>query len=162
MHEQNAKSYAKASFFQIDSSVFVEAIYQPDRGICHELPLYMMPVVAGFPSPCEDYLEGRLSLDQHLIKHPTATFFVRACGDSMLGAGIHSGDLLVVDRAVKPKHGNIVIAVVNGELTVKRLHKKGDRLLLVAENEQYQPLEINEYTDFQIWGVVTNAIHSLC
>lgn len=80
----------------------------------------------------------------------------------MVGAGIHSGDLLLVDRALKPKHSNIVIAVVNGELTVKRLHCSGESLLLVAENEHYQPLEINEHTDFQIWGVVTNAIHPLC
>lgn len=80
----------------------------------------------------------------------------------MIGAGIHSGDLLIVDRAIQAVDGSIVIAVVNGELTVKRLSKTGDRLLLLAENEQYTPLEINEHTDFQIWGVVTNAIHPLC
>lgn len=143
--------------------VSIEQIYQltadsPD----YQLPLFMVAVVAGFPSPGDDHLEDRLSLDQFLIKHPAATFLVRACGDSMTGAGIYSGDLLIVDRALQPKHGNIVIAVVNGELTVKRLHCCGERLLLVAENENFQPLEINEHTDFQIWGVVTNAIHSLC
>lgn len=162
MHKQHAKSYAKASFSQVDSSVIVEAIYQPDKGISYELPLYLTSVVAGFPSPCDDYLEGKLDLNQYLITHPAAIFFVRACGDSMLNAGIHSGDLLIVDRALIPKHQSIVIAAVDGELTVKRLHKQGNCLLLVAENEQYAPLEINEHTELYIWGVVTNVIHSLC
>jgi len=80
----------------------------------------------------------------------------------MLGAGIHSNDILVVDRALEPKHGSVVIAVINGELTVKRLHQKDSQLLLLAENDDYYPIEINEHTDFQIWGVVTNVVHSLC
>lgn len=139
------------------------AIFQPvPIAPACPLTLFMVPVAAGFPSPAEDFIEGKLDLNVHLIRHPAATFFVRACGDSMVGAGIHSGDLLVVDRAIEPKHGNIIIAVVNSELTVKRLHSDGERLLLMAENERYQPLEINEHTDFQIWGVVTNTIHSLC
>ena len=125
-------------------------------------PLFMIPVAAGFPSPAEDYIEAHLDLNQYLIRHQAATFFVRASGDSMIGAGIYSGDLLIVDRAIQPTNGNVVIAVVNGELTVKRLFKEGDCLLLLAENEQYEPLEINEHTEFQIWGVVTNSIHPLC
>lgn len=139
------------------------AIFQPRSiaAVC-ALPLFMVPVAAGFPSPAEDYIEAQLDLNQYLIRHRAATFFVRASGDSMIGAGIHSGDLLIVDRAIPAVDGSIVIAVVNGELTVKRLSKKGDRLLLVAENEQYAPLEINEHTEFHIWGVVTNVIHSLC
>jgi DNA polymerase V len=128
----------------------------------YSAPLFMVPVAAGFPAPAEDYIEAQLDLNQYLIRHQAATFFVRASGDSMIGAGIHSGDLLVVDRAIQPTDGSVVIAVVNGELTVKRLFKKGDRLQLLAENEQYAPLEINEHTEFQIWGVVTNSIHSLC
>ncbi len=132
------------------------------KSIAPDFPLFMVPVAAGSPSPAEDYIEAQLDLNQYLIRHRAATFFVRASGDSMIGAGIHSGDLLIVDRAIQPADGSIVIAVVNGELTVKRLSKKGDRLLLVAENEQYAPLEINEHTDFKIWGVVTNAIHSVC
>ncbi|MBV8886055.1 MAG: translesion error-prone DNA polymerase V autoproteolytic subunit [Chroococcidiopsidaceae cyanobacterium CP_BM_RX_35] len=118
-----------------------------------------MPVSAGYPSPVEDYIEGQLDLNQYLIKHPTATFFVRVAGDSMIGVGIHSNDILVVDRALEPEQGSIIIAVVNGELTVKRLHQVGSQLVLLAENDKYQSLEINEHTDFQIWGVVTNVIH---
>jgi DNA polymerase V len=139
------------------------AIFQPlPIAPACPLTLFMIPVAAGFPSPAEDYIEAQLDLNQYLIRHQAATFFVRASGDSMLGAAIHSGDLLIVDRAIQPADGNIVIAVVNGELTVKRLSQKGDRLLLVAENEQYAPLEINKHTEFHIWGVVTNVIHSLC
>ena len=123
--------------------------------------LFMVPVAAGFPSPAEDYIEAKLDLNQHLIRHPEATFFVRASGDSMIGAGIHSGDLLVVDRAIEPADGSVVIAVVNGELTVKRLCQNGERLLLLPENDEYYPVEINEHTEFQIWGVVTNVIHPL-
>ncbi len=128
----------------------------------YSAPLFEVPVAAGFPSPAEDYIEAQLDLNQYLIRHQAATFFVRASGDSMIGAGIHSGDLLIVDRAIQPTDGSIVIAVVNGELTVKRLSKTGDCLMLVAENEEYAPLEINEHTEFQIWGVVTNSIHPLC
>jgi DNA polymerase V len=137
------------------------AIYQPDYATPHSLTLFMIPVSAGFPSLAEDYIEGKLDLNTYLVQHPSATFFVRVAGDSMVGAGIHSGDLLVVDRALEPVLGRVVIAVVNGELTVKRLCKNGQRLLLLAENNSYHPLEINEHTEFQIWGVVTNVIHPL-
>lgn len=137
----------------------VTAIYQPKRTTLYALDLYMTPVAAGFPSPAEDYIEGKLDLNGHLIKHPSATFFVRVSGDSMTGAGIHSGDLLVVDRALEAVPGKIVIAVVNGELTVKRLCKNGKLLFLLPENDSFDPLEINEHTEFQIWGVVTSVIH---
>ena len=139
----------------------VEAIYKPDCSTSCPLPLYVTPVSAGFPSPAEDYIEGKLDLNKHLIKHPSATFFVRVTGDSMIDVGIHDGDTLIVDRALEPHDGSIVIAVVDGELTVKRLRKKADELLLVAENKKYQPIAIHEETSFEIWGVVTNVIHSL-
>ncbi|AFY91185.1 LexA family protein [Chroococcidiopsis thermalis] len=139
----------------------IEAIYLPDYTTSYSLTLFLMPVSAGFPSPAEDFIEGKLDLNQHLIHHPAATFFVRVSGDSMIGAGIHCGDLLIVDRALEPVDGSVIIAVVDGELTVKRLHRTGDRLRLVAANDCYKPLEITEHMEFQIWGVVTNAIHSL-
>ena len=94
----------------------VAAIFRPDFAVCICLDFYLVVVQCGFPSPCEDYLEGSLSLDQHLIKHPAATFFVRVAGDSMIKAGIHPNDILVVDRALKPKHGSIIIAVINRDL----------------------------------------------
>jgi DNA polymerase V len=123
--------------------------------------LVLVPVSAGYPSPADDYLDGPLDLNQHLITHPTATFFVRVAGESMREAGIHSGDVLVVDRALTPHHGSIVIAVVNGELTVKRLSKQLGTLVLMPENQQYPPLPITETTAFEVWGVVTYVIHQL-
>jgi len=121
-------------------------------------PLFAAPVPAGFPSPADDYIERSLDLNEHLIQHPAATFFVRASGDSMLG-NIHSGDLLVVDRAKEAANGSIVIAVIDGELTVKRLCKRGNSVSLESDNSSYAPLAVNEESDVAIWGVVTNVIH---
>jgi DNA polymerase V len=135
--------------------------YTPDLSTEYSLPLFLNPVSAGFPSPAEDFVEKKLDLNQHLIEHPTATFFVRVSGDSMLKAGIHPGDLLVVDRSLEPKDQNVVIAIVNGELVVKRFHRKEEQLCLLAENEDYAPLTITEAMDFSIWGVVTTVIHVL-
>lgn len=136
-------------------------IFTPDFSTERGLPLFMNPVAAGLPSPVEDYMEGKLDLNQHLIKHPAATFFVRVTGDSMLNAGIHPGDLLIVDRAIEPMNNKVVIAVVNSELTVKRIRKTRNKLLLMPENPNYEPIQIYAETDFQIWGVVTNVIHAL-
>jgi len=119
-------------------------------------------VPAGSPVPLADYIEGRLDLNRHLIKHPTATFFVRVAGDSMLGAGIHPGDILVVDRALEAQDRQIVIAVVDGELTVKRLSRQpGGRMLLLPDNDAYQPLEIQSGMEFEVWGVVIAVVHHL-
>lgn len=123
------------------------------------LNLYGTNVSAGFPSPSSDYLEGKLDLNEHIIKNPPATFFVRVSGDSMIGAGIHPDDLLVVDRSEEPKHGKIVIAVINGELTVKRLHKNRAGVQLMPENPSYLPIHITPEMEFQVWGVVTYVIH---
>lgn len=122
------------------------------------LPLYGGKVSAGFPSPTEDFIEDKIDLNQHLIQKPAATFLVRVTGDSMIKVGIFQNDLLVVDRSVEAQHGKIVIAVLNGELTVKRLYKKGDVVRLVAENDQYPPIEVKG--DLHIWGVVQHVIHS--
>ena len=122
-------------------------------------PLYASSVRAGFPSPADDYIEARLDLNTHLIKHPAATFFVTASGDSMKNAGIHSGDLLIVDKSIQAIHGHIVIAAVNGELTVKRLSRLDGHVRLMPENEDFKPLDITEESELIIWGVVTYAIH---
>lgn len=118
-------------------------------------------VSAGFPSPAGDFMEGKLDLNEYLIKNPPATFFVRVTGDSMIGAGIHPDDLLVVDRSIDPKSGKIVIAVIDGELTVKRLilEGRGNNVFLVPENPSYRPITITEDMSFHIWGVVTYVIH---
>lgn len=125
------------------------------------LPLYSSKVPAGFPSPADDHMEGKLDLNTHLVKHPTATFFVKASGDSMIGAGIHDGDILVVDRSLEPRQSRIVIAAVDGQLTVKRLKKKGKKIFLVPENKKFRPIELNENNDVKVWGVVTNVIHKV-
>jgi DNA polymerase V len=123
------------------------------------LPLYLARVAAGFPSPAEDYIDKRLDLNEHLVKHPAATFFVRVSGDSMRDAGVIDGDILIVDRAQDPKNKSIVIAAVNGELTVKRLKKTRSRLWLVPENPDFPATEITPEMQFEIWGVVTYIIH---
>jgi DNA polymerase V len=107
-----------------------------------------------------DYIEGRLDLNRYLIKHPTATFYVRVSGDSMSGAGINPGTILVVDRAVDAEDGDIIIARINDELTVKRLRIREGRTWLYPENERFQPVEVIETTDFEVWGRVMHAIRS--
>lgn len=124
-------------------------------------PLYTTMVSAGIPLPTDDYSEGKLDLNQHLLKNPDTTFFVRVSGDSMIDASIHPGDLLVVDRSIPPANGKIVIAVVNGELTVKRLFKERGKLFLMPENPHYPAIEVTEEMAFMIWGVVTNVVHSV-
>ena len=123
------------------------------------LPLFTEAVQAGFPSPAEDYLDKTLDLNELLISHPAATFFVRVAGDSMQGAGIFSGDTLVVDRSLEATDNKIVVAIVGGEFTVKRLRLKEGRISLVPENQSYPILEVKEGSDFQVWGVVTYVIH---
>ena len=125
------------------------------------LPLFTSKVSAGFPSPADDHLEASIDLNQHYIKHPAATFFVKVQGHSMIDAGIHNGDMLVVDRSLEAQSGSIVIAVVDGELTVKRLLLDGHEIWLMPENRQYQPIQIKEGMDLHIWGVVAHVIHSL-
>ena len=124
-----------------------------------ELPLYLSTVRAGFPSPADDYIECKLDLNNHLIKHPAATFFVKAAGDSMKNAGIQSGDMLIVDRSLEATHGKIVIAAIDGELTVKRLSRQGGQVKLLPENPAYEPIDITDEHELVIWGVVTYVVH---
>ena len=125
------------------------------------LPLFSGKVAAGFPSPADDYVEKTLDLNELLIQKPAATFFVRAQGESMLGAGIHPNDILVVDRSIDPVPGKIVICALNGELTVKRLERHNGQWQLKAENPAYAAIVIYEALELLIWGVVTNVIHAL-
>ncbi len=129
--------------------------------IKREIPLFLSSVCAGFPSPADDYLDKKLDLHEYLIKNEAATFFLRACGNSMINASINDGDLLIVDRSHEALHRRIVIAVVNGELTVKRLIKRNNRIFLAPENPDYPEIDITEHEYIHIWGVVTNVIHSL-
>ena len=124
-------------------------------------PLFLSPVEAGFPSPAEDYLDRQLDLHSHLVRNRASTFFLRAHGDSMVGAGIHDGDLLVVDRSEGTAHNKVVIAALDGELTVKRLLRCNGRVLLAPENPDYSEIDITEHEHVHIWGTVTYAIHKL-
>ena len=113
---------------------------------------------AGFPSQADDHLERPLDLHELLVKHPAATFFVRVEGDSMVDAGIGSGDLLVVDRALPPQDGRIIVALIDGEFTVKRLKREKEKIWLLPENPAYKPIRVDEASDFQVWGIVTYVI----
>lgn len=125
------------------------------------LPLYSSKVSAGFPSPADDYIETKLDLNEYLIEKPAATFFVRVDGYSMIKAGIFPDDILVVDRSLNAKSGKIVIAALNGELTVKRLVKQNNKIFLMPENDEFEPIDITNNEDVHIWGVVTNVIHKV-
>ena len=127
----------------------------------HHLPLFLSRISAGLPSPADDYVESRLSLDEHFVQCPEATFFLRVQGDSMVGAGIHDGDFLIVDKSLEPRHGSLVIAEVHGELTVKKLYRKNSEISLLAENPTYRPIPINEESQLVVWGVVTEVVHTL-
>jgi DNA polymerase V len=131
------------------------------QGDTQTYPLYESPVSAGFPSPADDYIEQDINLHDYLVTNPPATFLVRAEGDSMIGAGIFSGDILVVDRSLNASDGNIVIAVVDGDLTVKRMYVTKTGVTLAPENSVYKPIHIAKDDDLMIWGVVTNVIHSV-
>lgn len=123
------------------------------------LPEAAEAVQAGFPSPAQDYWSGDIDLGEHLIRDRTSTFIVRAVGGSMERAGIFDGDRLIVDRAVTPQHGHIIIAILDGELTVKRLQLDRGRIVLHAENPAYPDIEIPELSEMTTWGVVTWVLH---
>lgn len=137
----------------------IDAVFPCDSSSKIQLPLFHTGVQAGFPSPAENDLDRQLDLNELLISHPAATFFVRVVGDSMLNAGIRSGDLLVVDRALPAATGKIAVVILNGEFTVKRLSIQENKILLLPENPAYPVIEIEEGSDFQVWGIATYVIH---
>lgn len=123
------------------------------------IPLFLNQVPAGFPSPADDYLEDKIDLQQLLVQNRSSTFFLRVIGDSMRDSNIHDGDILIVDRSKKATEGRVIIGVLDGEFTVKRLVRQKKRLFLQPENPVYPAIEITEGMDFQVWGVVTWCIH---
>jgi len=124
------------------------------------IPLLNDSVSAGFPSPADDYTEENIDLNEHLISNPFSTFFLRVKGDSMINAGIKDKDLVIVDKSLIAKPGNIIIAMIDGEFTIKRLSIKNDELYLKAENHNYPDFRFKNHIDVQIWGVVIYSIHS--
>lgn len=139
----------------------VSAIWRPNLSTACPRPLFTARVSAGFPSPADDHLDGLLDLNEYCVRHPSATFFLRVAGDSMTGAGIYSGDLLVVDRAREPLDGSIVIAVLDSELTVKRLRLVEHEVFLEPDNPDYPKLKISSDCELEIWGVVTHVVHAV-
>uniref|UniRef100_UPI0038B265CE LexA family protein n=1 Tax=Crenobacter luteus TaxID=1452487 RepID=UPI0038B265CE len=125
------------------------------------LPLFASRVPAGLPAPADDLKEAGIDLNALLVERPQATFLVTVQGDSMVNAGIHDGDLLLVDRSIEARPGKVVVAVIDGELTVKRLERDGERVWLMPENPAYRPIPVPEDAAFFIWGVVTNVIHPM-
>ncbi|WP_261841043.1 translesion error-prone DNA polymerase V autoproteolytic subunit [Aliamphritea ceti] len=136
------------------------ARYQMPSNTTVCIPLFGETVPAGFPSPAQDYVERSLDLNELCIQHPAATYFVRAQGDSMQGAGIFDGDILVVDRSLKARHEDIVIACLDNEFTVKQLQTR-PRMRLAPMNRQFPVIEIQEESTLEIFGVVSTVIHQL-
>ena len=115
-------------------------------------------ISAGFPSPADDFKEIRISLDRELVKNKEATFYARVSGDSMVGAGLEDGDLLVIDRSLNPENSKIAVCLVDGEFTVKRIKKIKKKFYLMPENKKYNPIEINEGNELIVWGIVEYVI----
>lgn len=126
-----------------------------------KIPLFNHTIQAGFPSPADDYVAESLDLNEHLMPRKEACYLLRVSGESMIGASIHDGDLLVVDRSLAPANGKVVIAILDGQFTVKTLEKKRGKIRLLPANPDFEPIELKDEQELQIWGVVTRVIHSL-
>lgn len=141
-----------------DNNIIILAVYRPGVVKPMSVPLAEATVSAGFPSPADDYVETRLDLNRELITNQSATFYARVRGDSMKLAGISDGDLLIVDKSKTPQNGSIVICLVDGDFTVKRLKKQDNDYFLIPENDNYKPVKIRAEDQASIWGVVTYSI----
>ncbi|NTW51405.1 MAG: translesion error-prone DNA polymerase V autoproteolytic subunit [Chlorobiaceae bacterium] len=133
--------------------------YAADLTVELELPMAPGCISAGFPSPAEDHLELKLDLNRALVRHPNATFYGRVKGSSMIDAGIEDGDILVIDKSLEAKDGDIAVCFIDGEFTVKRISMGDEGLYLVPANQEYKPIRISEDSEFQVWGIVTYVIH---
>src|SRR5574343_812302 len=126
-----------------------------------KVPLFSHTIRAGFPSPADDYVADTLDLNEHLMPRKESTYLLTVSGDSMIGVGIHDGDILVVDRSLNPVNGKVVIAILDGQFTVKTLEKKRGKIRLLPANPEFKPIELKDEQELQVWGVVTKVIHSL-
>ena len=142
-------------------SLRITETWKPDFSTPLELQMFVSCVAAGFPSPADDYLDEFLDLNKKLITNKSATFLARAEGDSMKGAGIFSGDILIVDRSIKPSSNKVVVASLNGELVVKRYRKIDGKAFLISENKNFEPIALGEDHELVIWGVVVHCIHTI-
>ncbi|MCW5600169.1 translesion error-prone DNA polymerase V autoproteolytic subunit [Nitrosomonas sp.] len=138
-----------------------DILYPVNEPLSLKRPIFSSSVPAGFPSPADDYIEGQLDLNEYFVPHPSATFYVRVTGESMTGAGILPDDILIVDRSLDAVHDSIVIAVVNNELTVKRLYKRNGQIELRPENPAYPVIQLDKEMELIIWGVVSGVTRKL-
>jgi DNA polymerase V len=135
--------------------------FSPDLDNTSEITLTETGISAGFPSPADDFKEYRISLDRTLVKNKEATFYAKVSGQSMVGAGLDDGDLLIVDKSLEPEHNKIAVCFIDGEFTVKRLVLKDDCVYLQPENPNYKPIKVTEDNELQIWGIVTHVIKKI-
>lgn len=135
------------------------SLFSYTPGVLPTLPLYLQPVRAGFPSPADDFLDNKLDLNDFLIQHPAATFFLRVSSNSMRNAGIYMGDVLIVDRSLEPADNAIVVVALDGELLIKRIKHEKNGIQLLSDNPHFETITITEEQQFQVWGVVTSVIH---
>ena len=147
MELKNIKNYNTLEFFNLEDDVV------------SSITMFTESVQAGFPSPADDHIDMQMNLHDHLVNNADSTFCVRAIGESMKDAGIKSGDIMIVDRAVEPKNRSIILALIDGEFTVKRVNVNDEELYLMPENSNFVPIKITKEMDFKVWGVVTYIIH---
>lgn len=134
-------------------------IYRADTGTQLSLPYADSGIIAGFPSPAQDYISESIDLNRDLVRHPASTFYGRVTGDSMIGEGIDEGDILVIDRSLEPRNGDLAVCCLDGEFTLKRIHQTADRrILLMPSNPRYEPIEVTAENEFAVWGIVTYTI----
>lgn len=133
-------------------------IFRPDTDSSLSLPYADMGIQAGFPSPAQDYITESIDLNHELVRHPASTFYARVDGDSMIGDGIESGDILVVDRSLEPADGDLAVCCVDGEFTLKRLALRPGEIWLIPSNEMFDPILVTPESRFEVWGVVTHTI----
>ena len=137
------------------------SFFLPDAENNLEMPYISSGIKAGFPAPAADFDGSRISIDQVVVKNPTATFYAKANGNSMIGAGIDDGDILVIDKSIEPQDGKIAVCFIDGEFTVKRIKIQENSLLLLPENKLFEPIEVTQENDFIIWGIVTYVVKKL-
>lgn len=134
--------------------------FRVDTSIKLSLPFADGGVKAGFPSPAQDYIDASIDLNKELVKHPASTFFGRVSGDSMIDAGLHDGDIIVIDKSIKPQNGNIAVCFIDGEFTVKYIELHKDHIMLLPANDKYSPIKVTPENNFIVWGIVTYCIQN--
>jgi len=133
-------------------------IFRAETNVCLALPIADEGIKAGFPSPAQDFMDMAIDLNRELVRHPASTFYGRVRGSSMIDAGIHDGDILIIDKSLDPRNGDMAVCFIDGEFTIKYIRIEKQAVWLVPANEEYEPIKVTEENDFLIWGIVTYSI----